>query len=89
MFARRMKEERKKQGLKQENLADLAKVSMDTIKRYESGSKGMRLDVAYDIACALNVPLHSMLPQSKNDVERTLHDLESVLPYIIEMVKNQ
>ena len=89
MFARRMKEERKKQGLKQEDLSDLAKVSMDTIKRYESGSKGMRLDVAYDIACALNVPLQSMLPQSKNDVERILHDLESVLPHIIEMVKNQ
>lgn len=84
-----MKEERKKQGLKQEDLADLAKVSMDTIKRYESGSKGMRLDVAYDIACALNVPLQSMLPQSRNDVERILRDLESALPYILEMVKNQ
>ena len=89
MFARRMKEERKKQGLKQEDLADLANVSMDTIKRYESSSKGMRLDVAYDIACALNVPLQSMLPQSRSDVERTLHDLESALPYILEMVKNQ
>ena len=89
MFARRMKEERKKQGLNQEDLADLANVSMDTVKRYESGSKGMRLDVAYDIACVLNVPLQSMLPQGKNDVERTLQDLESVLPYIIEMVKNQ
>jgi len=88
-FARRMKEERNKQGLNQEDLADLAHVSMDTVKRYESGSKGMRLDVAYDIACALNVPLQSMLPQSKNDVERILHDLESVLPHIIEMVKNQ
>ncbi len=89
VFGRRMKEERKKQGLKQEDLADLANVSMDTIKRYESGSKGMRLDVAYDIACALNVPLQSMLPQSRNDVERTLRDLESALPYILEMVKNQ
>ena len=49
----------------------------------------MRLDVAYDIACALNVPLQSMLPQNRNDVERTLHDLKSVLPYILEMVKNQ
>ena len=78
-----MKEERNKQGLNQEDLADLAHVSMDTVKRYESGSK------AYDIACALNVPLQSMLPQSKNDVERILHDLESVLPHIIEMVKNQ
>ena len=39
VFAHRMKEERKKQGLKQEDLADLANVSMDTIKRYESGSK--------------------------------------------------
>ena len=89
MFARRMKEERKKQGLKQEDLADLAKISTDTVKRYEGGSKGMRLDMAYDIACALNVPLQSMLPQSRYDVERTLHDLESALPYILEMVKNQ
>ena len=84
-----MKEERKKQGLNQEDLADLANVSMDTVKRYESGSKGMRLDVAYDIACALNVPLQSMLPQSRSDVEQTLHDLESAIPSILERVKNK
>jgi len=89
VFARSMKEERKKQGLNREDHADLPNVSVDTIKRYESGSKGMRLDVAYDIACALNVPLQSMLPQNRNNVERALQDLESVLPYILDMVKNQ
>lgn len=56
-----MKEERKKQGLKQEDLADLANVSMDTIKRYESGSgyaigRGIRYRMCAECSAAVYAP---------------------------------
>lgn len=50
-----MKEERIKKCFTQQELADLTITSLDTIKRYESGkSKGLRLEVAYEIARVLN-----------------------------------
>jgi len=63
-FGERVKEERKKNSVTQEELAEYTGVSVDTVKRIENG-KGVKLDVAYNIAAALRVPLESLLPQQE------------------------
>ena len=87
VFARRMKEERIKKGLTQQELADLTITSLDTIKRYESGkSKGLRLEVAYEIARVLSVSLDSLLPPYGTDLEQELQRAEAAMSRIREMV---
>ena len=90
VFARRMKEERIKKGLTQQELADLTITSLDTIKRYESGkSKGLRLEVAYEIARVLNVSLDSLLPPYGTDLEQELQRAETAMSRIREMVTSK
>jgi len=90
VFSRRMKEERIKKGLTQQELADLTITSLDTIKRYESGkSKGLRLEVAYEIARVLNVSLDSLLPPYGTDVEQELQRAEAAMSRIREMVTSK
>ena len=61
-FAFNLKEERKKQGLSQEDLAFICGVSVHTIKRYETGTtKQGSLDAAYKIAVGLEKSLDEML----------------------------
>ena len=61
-FAFNLREERKKQGLSQEELADICGVSVHTVKRYESGTtKQGSLDAAYKIAAGLEKSLDEML----------------------------
>ena len=64
VFKDRVKEERKKKGVTQEKLAEQIEVSVDTIKRVENG-KGVKLDVAFNIAAALGVPFELLLPTQK------------------------
>lgn len=90
VFSRRMKEERIKKGLTQQALADLTITSLDTIKRYESGkSKGLRLEVAYEIARVLNVSLDSLLPPYGTDLEQELQRAEAAMSRIREMVTSK
>ena len=90
VFSRRMKEERIKKGLTQQQLADITITSLDTIKRYESGkSKGLRLEVAYEIARVLNVSLDSLLPPNGTDVEQELQRAEAAIFRIREMVTSK
>lgn len=61
-FAFNLREERKKQGLSQEELAFICGVSVHTIKRYEtSTTKQGSLDAAYKIAVGLEKSLDEML----------------------------
>ena len=90
VFSRRLKEERIKKGLTQQELSDLANVSLDTIKRYESGkSKGLRLEVAYEIARVLNVSLDSLLPPYGTDLEQELQRAETAMFRIRAMVTSK
>ena len=55
------------QGLTQEELAERAGTSSDTIKRYESGTyEGIRLVMVYHIAEALGVSLDALVPPPAN-----------------------
>ena len=83
----RMREERIKHHLTQQDLADLLQVSLDTIKRYESGeTKYLRLDFVYDFAQALHLPLHFLLPPQADTIESRLQRLESMLAAIRDII---
>ena len=60
-FGRRVKEERKRQHITQEQLAEYVGVSDDTIKRVEKGLS-VKLDVAFNIAFVLQIGIQSLLP---------------------------
>lgn len=63
IFGRNLRNERYKNGISQEELAEMAGCSVDTVKRYERGCTGMKLDIAWHLAAALNIPLGSLLPK--------------------------
>ena len=92
VFGARMKEERKRQGLSQKQLAEISGVSEDTIKRYETGrANSGRLDVAFYIAAAFGVSLDEMLPGKPNSSEAILKDqkVQLALMNLIELLKKQ
>lgn len=60
-FGRRVKEERKRRNMTQEQLAEYVNVSDDTIKRIEKG-QSVKLDVAFNIALILRIPIQLLLP---------------------------
>ncbi len=84
-----MKEERIKKGLTQQELADLADVSLKTVKRYESGAKAMQLEVAYNIANALDISLQQLLPYSKRNTVEVFDEVFAMLSYLREQHVNR
>ena len=75
-----MRQERRKKSLTQEQLAEKALVSVDTVKRYESGKyEGIQLVTAYSIAEALEVPLSSLLPLPKSSLEQLLDEMDACI----------
>lgn len=73
-LGRNIKDERHRQGLSREQLAEKANTSIDTIKRFENG-EGTRLDMAFNIADALQVPLQALLPQPERTHEQILREI--------------
>lgn len=69
------------QGLTQEELAERAGTSSDTIKRYESGTyEGIRLVMVYHIAEALGVSLDALVPPPANrSPEQLLEEAEALI----------
>ena len=86
-FRERVKEERKKNSITQNQLAEYAGISVDTVKRIENG-KGVKLDVAYNIAAALGVPFESLLPPQKylsdDEIVRRAYDAQQTLQILLE-----
>lgn len=85
-FRRKMKEARQEQGLTQKGLADAAEVSVDTIKLYEKkdANVGPRLETAYRIASALNMPLSALLPTCRESMSADTDLLEEIKKLISE-----
>ena len=69
-FGWKLRNERYKQGISQEELAEMAGCSVDTVKRYEKGIAGMKLEMAWYLAEALRVPFESLLPERNNTANR-------------------
>lgn len=61
IIAGNVKTERKQHGISQEQLAEQAEVSVDTIKSIESGRRAMSLDTYIRIVQALDVPPLALL----------------------------
>jgi len=60
-IAGNVRAERKQHGISQEQLAEQAEVSVDTIKSIESGRRAMSLDTYIRIVQALDVPPLALL----------------------------
>ena len=88
-FGKRVYRERKKNSITQEQLAEQVLVSVDTIKRIESG-QGARLDVAYHIANVLRVPIQSLLPPQDctkgDDKAYKIRAVQDVMRELIEII---
>lgn len=90
VFGWNMKHRRLERGLTQEQLAEKSCVSVDTIKRYESGNyDGVRLDMACYIAGALGVPLQTLLPQQDCSPEQLLCEAEALIHAARELCKTK
>lgn len=92
-FSKRVKEERKKKGISQERLAEDVGVSDDTIKRIESG-KGVKLDIAYNIAEVLHIPIESLLPRqdlllSEDEIIEKIRAAQDTLQLLLEQYKEK
>lgn len=76
-----IKRHRKSRSLTQEQLAEKVGVSVDTIKRYESGTyEGMQLVMVCNIAEALGCSPHSLLPPPQNrSPEQLLEEAEGLI----------
>lgn len=66
VFAKRVMNERKRQGLSREKLAEYAELSIDVIKRIENGM-GAKLEDAFHISEALHVSIGALLPLQEED----------------------
>ena len=73
-----IRSERIRHGLSREELAELAHTSVDTIKRFENG-EGVRLDMALEIASALNVPFQVLLPREECTLEQVLREISALV----------
>lgn len=83
-----IRNERQRQGLSREELAELAHSSVDTIKRFENG-EGVRLDMAFDIADALHVPFQALLPQEEQTLEGVLREIASLALTAIKLLTKE
>jgi transcriptional regulator with XRE-family HTH domain len=72
-FGKHLAEYRKRRGLTQEGLASKAQVSIDTVKRLETGKLGASFDVVVQLSEALNVDA-GMLFVSFDDQSRPVFD---------------
>lgn len=70
VFGRQVREERLKKRMTQEQLAEYVDVSVDTIKRTESG-QSVKLDIAYKISEILETPIQSLLPPQDHSPDNT------------------
>lgn len=85
VFGIRVKKERNKKKITQEELAESVGVSDDTIKRIESG-KGVKLEVAFNIAEVLCIPIQSLLPQqdiSKDELTQRIMEAQETLQLLL------
>lgn len=61
VFGQKIKEERRKKKISQEQLAFMAEIDRTYISDIEKGSRKVSLEICYKICKALDKPLSSML----------------------------
>lgn len=86
IFGKRVKEERRKKKISQDELASYVGTSEDTIKRIESGNCA-KLDVAFNIAEFLGVPIQNLLPQQnlpQEELDEKFKTMKETLQSLLE-----
>lgn len=71
LIADNVKLYRKKENLTQTELAELAELSLDSIKRIEGGKRTMSLENFLRVSDALQVPLSYLLYEERTDIPET------------------
>ena len=90
VFGRNLKQRRVEMRMTREQLAEKAGVSIDTVKRYESGEyKSVRLDKAWHMANALDTPFQALLPQQNWSKDQILGEAEMLIHTARELFKNK
>lgn len=100
MIADNVRQERKRLGMTQAQLAERADLSIDTIKGVESGRRAMTLDTYLKIVQALETTPFSFIGdmESRKDYiqrfmfmtsERSNHEIEFVLHLVEQILKGQ
>lgn len=65
---------RKEKKMTQEILAEHVNISVDSLKRYESGKTPVRSDVLYQIAHVLDVPIQDLFPAEPEKAQKKEQD---------------
>ena len=79
---RRLKAFRKKMHISQQNLADRVGITFQQIQKYENGQNRIGASRLWDIAQALNIPIHSFFepePKGWEDIRTSLSPTEGIL----------
>ena len=95
-FGQRVKEERQRQHMTVEQLAEYAGTSDDTIKRIENNRKSSNrngkavvkvvpgLDTAYNISHALGSPMQALLPVGHEDMISSIKTTQAFLQHWLD-----
>ena len=80
----RIKEQREKAGMTQEELSETVGLSQNFLSQLENGRRKPSLGTVSNIASALNVPIHSFFlfsPREKRSQGRSFEKLRGVDPH--------
>lgn len=87
----RIKEERKKKKLTQQQLGDLVGVKHNTISGYESATNSPEQDTLFKLAKVFEISVDELFPQSetstRGNLERTMHMLKDLNLKEIDVMK--
>lgn len=94
IFSKRLRTEREKLGLKQKEMAEKLNMPSNTYNGYETGKRIPALDVASNIADALNVTTDYLLGREEKTQQSTLNqkdekDIAKNMSMILDQLQNQ
>ncbi|MDY2734712.1 helix-turn-helix domain-containing protein [Intestinibacter sp.] len=94
IFSKRLRTEREKLGLKQKEMAEKLNMPSNTYNGYETGKRIPALDVASNIADALNVTTDYLLGREEKTQQSTLNqkdekDIAKNMSTILDQLQNQ
>jgi len=80
-YGKRIKEERKKVGMTQKKLAELAHIAVITLQQYEAGKRQPRLEQLQSISKALGVHLYVLLGGDEDGIVLYKEEMDELIDY--------
>lgn len=90
-LGRRIREQRERQGLTQEKLADVIKVTKQQLSKYENGEDGISAIRLGKLARYLQVDIHTFYDDEKHSDHKASIDIDQCLltePDVPEVLRN-